>query len=232
VAIHRYTPEETEFIRKTLPGRSYKETRRLFNRHFGLELSCNQIRGILAEYKLKNGRFCKARYYTPEQIRYLKRTIKGRSYAEMTKLFNRRFGLDRNETQIERTCKYYKFYNGRKCAQNATIGTERMNKEYVEVKIAYPDVWKPKHHIIWEKAYGKIPEGHFILFADGDRSNSDLDNLLLVSGKELLYMNRHKLIFPDKEATKAGKQIADLMLLINRKKREAAARVAAKRTKE
>ncbi|MDR0639231.1 MAG: HNH endonuclease [Spirochaetaceae bacterium] len=93
-------------------------------------------------------------------------------------------------------------------------------------------VWKKKHIAIWEAANGPVPQGHVVIFADGNKSNFDLDNLLLVSRQEFMIMNHLKLIFPDKEATKAGKLVADLILLINRKKREAAQVGAAKRKKE
>ena len=33
------------------------------------------------------------------------------------------------------------------------------------------------HRYLWEKAYGKIPEGHKLGFKDGDESNYHLDNL-------------------------------------------------------
>ena len=90
------------------------------------------------------------------------------------------------------------------------------------IKTADPDVWEREHRAIWEAENGPVPQGHRIIFADGNKSNFDLDNLLLVSRSELSVMTIRKLIFPDREATMTGKLIADLILLINRKKREAA----------
>jgi hypothetical protein len=104
--------------------------------------------------------------------------------------------------------------------QNRPVGSERLNLNgYTDVKIAFPSVWKPKHHVIWEAANGPVPEGHQIMFADGNKSNFALDNLLLVSFKELSLMNRFGLVFPDSELTKTGKAIAGLNLLASRRKR-------------
>jgi hypothetical protein len=58
------------------------------------------------------------------------------------------------------------------------------------------------------------------MFADGDRTNLDIDNLLLVSRSELTVMNNMGLITPDRDLTKIGKQIAALSLLIGSRKRQ------------
>jgi hypothetical protein len=102
------------------------------------------------------------------------------------------------------------------------IGTEVIKGDgFMSVKVANPDVWKYKHYIIWEAAYGPKPEGHKIIFADGNKLNFDLDNLLLVSKAESTVMNFMGLITNNADLTKLGKSIADLKLLINKQKREA-----------
>jgi hypothetical protein len=104
------------------------------------------------------------------------------------------------------------------------IGYERIYAYgYTQVKIshgAHCKNWKSKHSVIWEQAHGKIPEGHVIIFADGNKRNFDLDNLLLVSKAERAAMNSLGLIFPDKELTETGKAVAGLKLLINRRERD------------
>ncbi|MDR3173379.1 MAG: HNH endonuclease [Treponema sp.] len=93
--------------------------------------------------------------------------------------------------------------------------------EYIYVKTARPNVWKMKHLVIWEAAHGPVPEGHRVIFADRDKTNFALENLILVTKGELAVMNRFGLIFPDKELTKTGKAVAELQLLTGRRKREA-----------
>lgn len=61
------------------------------------------------------------------------------------------------------------------------IGKETVWNNYVFVKVAKPDVWRAKHLLIWEAAHGPVPDGHLVMFADGDPRNFCLDNLILVS---------------------------------------------------
>jgi hypothetical protein len=151
-------------------------------------------------------------------------------------LFNKQFGLRGKKKltlyQIANALKRNSLSNGLpRCFQPGHIpknkgvlqpvGTERIDEGYAEVKIARPNVWKLKHHIIWEAAHGPVPKGHVIMFADGNKRNFDQDNLLLVSRKELATMNRFGLIFPDKELTKAGKVVAEFKLLIGCREQEA-----------
>jgi hypothetical protein len=106
------------------------------------------------------------------------------------------------------------------------VGTERINGEgYIEVRIRNPSgkPWKnrkAKHRAIWEKAHGKILKGRVIIFADGNKLNMSLDNLLLVTRSELAVMNRLGLISAHRDLTEAGKAIADIKLLIARRVRE------------
>lgn len=100
------------------------------------------------------------------------------------------------------------------------VGSERVDTDgYVEIKIADPREWKGKHILIWEKANGPVPKGHAVIFGDGNNRNFDINNLVLVSRKQLLIMNRHKLIQKDTNLTKTGVIIADLYLKIGEKKK-------------
>ena len=95
------------------------------------------------------------------------------------------------------------------------VGSERINGGYVDIKIADPNKWKAKHKIIWENTNGKIPKGHCVIFADRNNLNFELDNLILVSRKQLLELNGSKLIQEDKELTKTAINIVDLKIKIS-----------------
>jgi len=71
------------------------------------------------------------------------------------------------------------------------IGTERLRNRYVEVKVSHSE-WRLKHHLIWEKAHGAVPDRHFICFVDGDNRNFCLDNLKAVSMEDHLHEKRLK----------------------------------------
>lgn len=184
------------------------------------------------------------RWYTPEEIRFVKKNIRGRSYVEMTKMFNEHFGLQITLKQMETLTYKHGIRNGiggfkpghvpsnkskkhdPRRGNYRLIGSERViaysskhsTKEYVEVKTGH-HTWKRKHVVIWEEANGKIPKGHCVIFADGNNRNFDLDNLMLVSRAELCVMNKNRLVFTHKELTEVGKTIANIKILIGKRKR-------------
>jgi hypothetical protein len=159
--------------------------------------------------------------YTPEEIQFLKENIAGRRYADVAELFNEKFsrrGMKKVGASSMQSVAYKRGLHNEMsgiCPHRKPIGSIRTHKGYVEIKIDHPNMWKRKHAIIWEKANGPIPKGHMIIFADGDKQNLKLDNLILVSRKEVVAMNQRNLIFPDAEKTKAGLMVVKLILLAN-----------------
>ena len=103
------------------------------------------------------------------------------------------------------------------------IGSERITKDgYIQVKIQdgkKQKNWRGKHILIWEAANGPLPEGHAIIFGDGNKRNFDPANLLLVSRAQLARMNQRGLIQDDAELTKTGILIADIYNKIGEKKK-------------
>jgi hypothetical protein len=68
-----------------------------------------------------------------------------------------------------------------------------------------------------------------IIFADGNKSNLKLKNLLMVSRSELAVMNHLGLISGSGELTKAGKAVADIKILIGDRKRKKSPRKTLRR---
>jgi hypothetical protein len=64
--------------------------------------------------------------------------------------------------------------------------------------------WVPKHYSIWESINGPIPDNNVILFADQDRNNFNINNLLLVSMREFSYMTRYNFLTTDSELTRTN----------------------------
>jgi hypothetical protein len=231
------TPEEIQFLENNIAGRSRDEITELFNRHFGRSLTKKQLNPILSKHGLRSG--LKPRERPPEEIQFVRDNITGRTRAEITELFNRRFdypitgrqlGYILYSNNLRNGLPRFRFKPGHKSLMKGIgskykpgdpryipPGTERINSRgYVEVKVEGNDKWewKPKHRIIWEAANGPVPKSHLVIFADSDKTNFALDNLLLVSRKEIAVMNKHMLIYPDKDSTKAGKIIADIKMQI------------------
>jgi len=106
---------------------------------------------------------------------------------------------------------------------NKEIGTERINKDgYIAVLIS-PTKEKLKHHIVWEKANGKIDtKKDIILFLDGDRTNCSLDNLFLTKRRNIGAINSILSSYKDvtPEIKKMAVMLAELMIKTKEKDRE------------
>lgn len=101
------------------------------------------------------------------------------------------------------------FKKGHTPVNHRKVGSERITKDgYIEIKTADPRTWKLKHRVEWEKVNGPIPADHKLIFADKNKLNIKLDNLLLVSNRQQLIMNRKELIKDNPEMTKTGVLIA------------------------
>jgi hypothetical protein len=92
------------------------------------------------------------------------------------------------------------------------VGSERINIEgYIEVKTAEPRTWRLKHRVVWEAAHGPIPAGHLIIFADGNRQNCTLDNLVCISNRQNLILNHKNIHGADLESVRTAALIADVI---------------------
>lgn len=114
--------------------------------------------------------------------------------------------------ESEAICKKTQFKKGHVPKNKKPIGSERISVDgYIEVKVSEKGRWALKHRIVYEQAHGKIPKGYVVVFADGNKLNLELDNLILVSRNELCRMNQNKLFTNDKELTKSGLVLVKLM---------------------
>ena len=253
--MYKYTAKQIQFLKKNIEGRSFADLYKRFNRYFKLSLSQNALRSACSYYGLRlDPAYMKAHNYIPAEIRFLSKKVAGRSYAELTELFNRKFGHSFGVSRISGTLRKHGLSNGRDCrfgpgrippnkgkkgiiypgteknwfkpgqmpSTYRPVGSERIDVYgYARVKVADPKKWKAKHVVIWEAANGKVPKGHAVIFADRNKQNFSLDNLLLVSRSELVRMNQLGLITADKELTKAERTIAKIKILIAERRRSA-----------
>ena len=66
--------------------------------------------------------------------------------------------------------------------------------------------------MIYEKYHGEIPKDHVVIFADGNKMNLDINNLISISRHQLLVLNGNNLIYEDTDLTKTGVNIANLII--------------------
>lgn len=183
--VHHYTAEQSAFIRDNVSALLTPELTDAFNAKFGTDLSSQKIRAYKKNHALVSGivtRFGKG--HVPQN-----KGKKGMGGWEPTQ-----------------------FKKGDRPTNYKPVGTERIDSYgYVGVKVADSNVWRFKHRLIWEECHGPVPKGHVIIFADSDKLNVTIENLLLVSRKQLAIINKRGLIQNDAELTKTGLVIADLI---------------------
>ena len=200
--MHRYSEEQKEFIIANNYGKYSKELAEMFNQYFNTNITAKEIAYFRRNNKLNSGltgQFKKgniAHNKGKKQIEYM------------------------SQESIERT-KKTRFKKGNKPKNYRPVGSERITKDgYIEVKVSDPNKWETKNKIIYKQYFGDIPEGHKVIYADGNKLNNDINNLILVSNNEELIMNRHRLRTEDIELTKTGYLIAKVIDKTNMVKNE------------
>lgn len=200
--MHRYSEEQKKFIIDNNYGKYSKELAEMFNQHFNTNITANEIKYFRRNHKLNSG-------LTGQFKKGHVSHNKGKKQAEYM-----------SKEAIERT-KATRFKKGNRPQNYRPLGSERINKDgYIEVKVADPNKWQLKHRYVYEQHYGTIPDGYNIMFADKNKLNLDINNLILISKSEDLIMNRNKLIYEDSELTKTGHLIAKVIDKTNKVKNE------------
>lgn len=181
----KFTQEQNEFLLANYQGKYSKELAEMFNKKFKTDVSPKQIKNFRRNHSLNcglTGRFQK------NHVPFNKGT---KGIMKSNKTSFKKGNIPKN----------YK-----------PIGSERINiYGYVEVKIADPNKWETKNRFIYKKYKGDIPKGFKVIYADGNKLNNHLDNLILVSNSEELIMNKRKLIYDRKELTETGHLIAKVI---------------------
>lgn len=195
----KFNDEHLKFVEENVVGRTNNELKDLFNERFNTSLSKLQISNFKKRNNLSSGLDGK----------FKKGAVswnKGKNMSD----------------DVYKMCKPTMFKKGSIPPNKRPIGSERIAKNgYIEIKYAEGlKKWKSKHKYLYEKYKGEVPKNHVVIFADGNIRNFDIDNLVLVSRKELLYLNQHHLIYNDCELTKTGVLIAKLSIAAKEKEKE------------
>lgn len=200
--MHRYSEEQKEFIIANNYGKYSKELAEMFNQHFNTNITAKEIAYFRRNNKLNSGltgQFKKGNVphnKDKKQVEYM------------------------SQEAIEKT-KETRFKIGNKPKNYRPVGSERITKDgYIEVKVADPNKWETKNKIIYKQYFGDIPKGHKVIYADGNKLNNDINNLILVSDNEELIMNKYKLRTENIELTKTGYLIAKVIDKTNMVKNE------------
>ncbi|MCX4351733.1 MAG: HNH endonuclease signature motif containing protein [Lachnospiraceae bacterium] len=192
---HVYTEEEHAFMREFVPGHSYREIATAFTEKFGWEISISQVNAYIGNHHLNTGR--------------TGRFQKGQVPPNKGK-----------KGVYAAGCEKTWFPKGHIPKNHRPVGSERVNKDgYVEVKVAEPNKWKLKHRIVWEKVNGPVPKGYIIIFRDNDKTNTDINNLLMIKRGIHAVMNHTGLCEYSGEFKDTAVMIAELKATTSKAKK-------------
>ncbi|NWL89587.1 HNH endonuclease [Paenibacillus sp. 79R4] len=194
-----FTQEQKDFIKRNVSGRLNEELAKLVNKKFNLQITARQMNTYKNNHGLVSGLDCRfSKGSTPAN-----KGTKG--------LYN----VGGNRTS---------FKKGQRSQNYKPVGSERIDRDgYTLIKVSdlgpWHKRWRHKHKVIWEEKHGPIPKGHVILFADQNRRNIDLDNLIMIKQSQLSVLNKKGLLHDDAELTKTGIIMADIYLKIGERKK-------------
>lgn len=187
----KYTDDIINFLREIAPGKTYKEIVEIFNKKYDLEMTIKKLSSLLGRKKIKTGTTgCFRKGFIPWN--------KGKKGY-----------MGANKTS---------FKKGNKPKNWRPIGSERINDEgYTLIKVSNEGGmlkrWALKHRVVWEQHHKKkIPKGSVIIFADGNKNNLNIENLICVTRNELKVLNRCRLISSVPELTKTGLNVVKLKI--------------------
>lgn len=196
----RYSDEQIAYIAEQVQNSTIKEVAKLFNEKYGTNLTYKAIGSTMKRKGIitgRDGRFIKGSIPA-------NKGIKGLCYEG---------------------CKATQFKQGQRPQTWVPVGTEVWRDDgYLWVKKwdgrkPARKNWIQKHRLIWEETHGEIPKGYHVMFADQDRTNLALDNLILVTLAEKAVMSRNGLFYKNAESTKVGLTIAKVISKASERKR-------------
>lgn len=130
-------------------------------------------------------------FFTQEEDMWLIENVPYCKYEDLAKMFSEKFGRPCTQYMLRSRATRYLgiksdrqgFKKGQVTHNIKPIGYEYRNKAngYTYVKVTNTGVknkdFRPKHQLIYEKYYGSIPEGHIVIFLDGNKQNFESTNL-------------------------------------------------------
>ncbi|KAA3642118.1 MAG: HNH endonuclease [Proteobacteria bacterium] len=197
----KYTAAELSFLKQNEKTPRPKLTR-IFNEKFNRNLKTDTIKAKCLRMGLKTGRtgcFEKGR----------------ESWNKGTK------GLTGHHPNSRKN----QFKKGHKPANVHGLGHERLTKDgYIMICVdqVNPHTGAPRHYVlkhkwIWEKANGPIPPKHILKFVDGDKSNCNLENLMLIPMSKNALLNRNEMGRVTGEMLKTALIITDIKSAANQR---------------
>lgn len=194
-------PMHYNFIRDNSPNMTNKELIESLKLEFGIDVTMSMIKhykGVLGVKGRTNGQFKKGRSPWNKGLKINSKPNSGQ------------------------------FKKGHTLSNSIELGGERYKNNILYVKVAHEhngkkwSNWKAKHIILWEEAYGEVPEGHVLVFRNRNKNDIRLENLMCLTRSESMVYHSKELATDDPMMNEIGLEIARLIIAKNKYKNGAA----------
>jgi hypothetical protein len=170
-----HTEEQVQFIRENYAGRSVAEMVALFNEHFKTNRTWQQIKTLISNRGITSGRT--GHFQAGNKPWNYGTKGQGLTGANSKSFKKGNVPPNRKPLWTERVCSKDGFILMKIPETNPYTG--------------FSTRYKHKQVYIWEQEHGPVPKGMVVAFIDGDKSNCEPENLMLLSRFELLTLNKH-----------------------------------------
>lgn len=187
-----WTPEMDATLKELYGTCSSREIAEIINAKFGTGFTRSSIDNRIRCKQLSTK--VPGHCYTKEENEWLCQNITKYTYPDLVVAFNQVFNTNIGYYALKSHCaRTLKLVGGRsehkgyKNWRFAPIGTESIYNGRIYVKVSDAPAsrtaknhmanWMEKGHLVWEQHHGKIPEGHRIVYLDGNPLNCDISNL-------------------------------------------------------
>ena len=171
-----FTPEQVQWLRENIAGRSHAEIASELNTLFNDNKTVEQIKTFIGNRGLNTGRTgCFETGHKPWN-----NGTKGQKLTGPNAGTFKKGNVPANREPL---------WDERICPKDGYI---LMKVPERDPHTGFPTRYKHKHVWIWEQANGPVPEGMAGFLIDADKLHCELVNLMLVTRGELLLLNLHK----------------------------------------
>lgn len=208
---HKWAEEEIAYLRKIAPGRSRREIYELLCKRYGEICTMTGMVGTMHRYGIRTGR----------DGRFKKGCASWNKGKKWSEFMSEEGMVNSRKTQYKKGNIPHTTIQG--------VGQERVTRDgYIQVHVSEGlqskpnENWEFKHRLIWEQAHGrKVPDGHVVIFADRNKRNFGIDNLVLVHRGVLAIINQMGMTYYDRDSLEVCITRAKLHSAKRRKLKEA-----------
>lgn len=162
--VKKWTPEHDAWILEHIKGTKFTDLHKQLNEHFGTSFTYMAVKS-----------HCDKKGFTNDRPRLFGEEGIPPGHVKGWKMVYKSEESKRNSQRGQ-------FKKGHKLNEEKKIGEECVFGKQIYVKVHddgdFAHNWKLKHHFIYERHHGPVPDGYLVVFLDGNRSNFDPDNLM------------------------------------------------------